>query len=59
MPPVLIWLVWVSYEEVEAAFFHKEDAERFVDEYIRQYPTYGGYRPRTRGDIGITSIEVK
>jgi hypothetical protein len=54
-----IYLVWTSYESVDAAFFHKEDAERWIDEYIRDNPTYGGYRPRDRGDFGITHIEVK
>ena len=56
---MIIWLVWTSYEDVDAAFFKKEDAERCVTDYIRDHPTYGGYRLRERGDFGITSIEVK
>lgn len=54
-----VWLVWTSYEDVEAAFFKEEDAEKFVTDYLIKHPTYGGYRPRDRGDIGITDIEVQ
>lgn len=56
---MIIWLVWTGYEDVDAAFFNKEDAERFVEDYIRDHPTYGGYRLRTRADFGITDVEVK
>lgn len=56
---MLVYLVWTGYEDVEAAFFKKEDAEQWIVEYIRDNPTYGGCRPRERGDFSITEIEVK
>jgi hypothetical protein len=54
-----IYLVWTSYEDIEAAFFKEEDAERWVDDYLRKHPIYGGYRPRDRADFSIMDIEVK
>jgi len=54
-----IYLVWTNYEDVEAAFFKKEDAEQWITEYIKDNTTYGGYRPRERSDFSITDIEVK
>jgi hypothetical protein len=56
---VTIYLVWTGYEDVSAAFFKESDAEQWVTDYIRDHPTYGGYRLRERGDFGITEIEVK
>jgi hypothetical protein len=54
-----VYLVWTSYEDVEAAFYDERDAELWIEEYIREHPTYGGYRPREKGDFGITEVEVK
>ncbi len=54
-----IYLVWTGYEDVEAAFFKEEDAEKWIDDFIQYHPTFGGYRPRTRDDFSITYIEVK
>lgn len=56
---MIIYLVWTGYEDVEAAFFKEEDAERWIFDYIQKYRTFGGYRPRTREDFSITDIEVK
>lgn len=54
-----IYLVWTGYEDAEAAFYKKADAEQWIAEYIRDNPRYGGYRPRERSDFSITEIEVK
>ncbi len=56
---MIVFLVWTGYEEVEAAFFKREDAEEWVTDYIKQYPIFGGLRPRERSDFGITEIKVK
>lgn len=47
-----IYLVWTGYEEVEAAFFKKEDAEQWIKDYIVAHPTWSGH-------FSITDIEVK
>lgn len=56
---MIIHLVWISYEDVDAAFYKLEDAEKYITDYINQNPTYGGYRTRERSDFGVTEIEVK
>lgn len=55
----IIYLVWTGYEDVEAAFFNKEDAERWVMDYIRDHPLHGFGRPRLPSDLSITEIECK
>lgn len=54
-----IYLVWTGYEDVEAAFYKEEDADKFIDEYIAKHPKYGGYRDRVRGDFGVTDVELR
>ena len=56
---MIIHLVWTGYEDVEAAFFKKEDAEQWITEYIHNNPTNWGNRARVRSDFSITEIEVK
>lgn len=55
---MIIYLVWSSYEDVEAAFLDKAKAEQWIDKYLQDNPTYGGYRDRTRDDLSITDIEL-
>lgn len=56
---MIVYLVWTGYEDVEAAFLKKKDAEQWIVEYIRDYPIYAGLRPRVRSDFSITKIWVK
>lgn len=53
-----IYLVWTGYEDVEAAFRDREDAERCITDYIRDHPTFAG-RLRTRDEFSITEIELR
>ena len=55
---MIIYLVWTTYEDVEAAFFKKEDAEKWCVNYLKENPKYG-YRDRTQDDFNITWIRVQ
>lgn len=53
-----IYLVWSGYEDVEAGFLKRENAEKCIGDLIKLNPTYGGYGERTREDFSITDLDI-
>jgi hypothetical protein len=55
---MVIYLVWTGYEDVDAAFYKREDAEVWITKHIESNPRYGAL-PRTRDDYSIMDIEIQ
>lgn len=55
---MIIYLVWTGYEDVEAAFFRRDDAVVWIIQHMKDNPRYGAL-PRTRDHYDIMEIVVQ